>query len=198
MLLGADPADAVAGGQDLGEGAQVNHQALGIQALQGGQILALEPQLAIGVILDDGDLVTVDDLHELVAALQVPGAAGGVLEIGDDVDHLHPLGGGQDLLQLLHDHAAVVGGHLDEPGLAGLEGVDGAQIGRAFQQHHVTGIQEHPGGEIQALLGAGGHQDVVGVGVDVVLGQHPLGDLLAQTGMTLGGRILKSRAAVLL
>ena len=43
VLLGADPADAVAGGQDLGEGAQVNHQALGIQALQGGQILALEP-----------------------------------------------------------------------------------------------------------------------------------------------------------
>jgi hypothetical protein len=57
VLLGADPADAVAGGQDLGEGAQIDHQALGIQALQGGQILALEPQLAVGVILDDGDLV---------------------------------------------------------------------------------------------------------------------------------------------
>ena len=51
------------------------------------------------------------------------GAAGGVLEIGDDVDHLHPLGGGQDLLQLLHDHAAVIGGHFHKLGLAGLESV---------------------------------------------------------------------------
>ena len=187
MLLGADPAQTIAGGQNLGEGAQIDHQALGIQALQRGQGLTLEPQLAVGVILHHGDLIAVDDLHEPVAAVQIPGAAGGILEIGDDVDHLYPFGGGQDLFQLLHDHAAVVGGHLDEPGLAGLEGVDGAQVGRTLQQHHVAGVQKDPGGEIQTLLRAGGHQNVVCVGVDVVLGQHAVGNLLAQLGIAFSG-----------
>ena len=133
-----------------------------------------------------------------MTALQIPGAAGGVLEIGDDVDHLHALGGGQDLLQLGHDHAAVVGGNFDELGFTGLEGVDGAQIGGALQQHHIAGVQEHAGGEIQTLLGTGGHKDVILIGVDVVLCQHTLGDLLTQTGIALGGRILQSHAAVFL
>ena len=133
-----------------------------------------------------------------MTALQIPGTAGGVLEVGDDVDHLHPLGGGQDLLQLGHDHAAVVDGDFNELGLAGLEGVDGAQIGGAFQQHHITGVQEHAGGEIQTLLRTGGYQDVILVGVDIVLCQHTLSDLLAQTGITLGGRVLQRHAAIFL
>ena len=158
----------------------------------------LEAQLAAGVILNDGDLIAVDDLHELMTAIQIPGAAGGVLEIGDDVDHLHALGGGQDLLQLLHDHAAVIGGNFDELGLAGLERVDSAQIGGAFQQNHVAGVQEHAGREVQTLLRTGGDEDVILVGVDIVLGQHTLGDLLAQAGEALGGGILQSLAAMLL
>ena len=36
------------------------------------------------------------------------------------------------------------------------------------------------------------------VGVDIVLGQHTLGDLLAQAGEALGGGILQSLAAMLL
>ena len=198
LIGSADPAQTVAGSQDLGEGAQIDHQALGVQALQSGQILALETQLAVGVILDDGDLVPVDDVHELMTAIQIPGTAGGVLEIGDDVDHLHTLGGGQDLLQLGHDHAAIIGGDFDELGLAGLEGVDGTQIRGALQQHHVAGVQEHTTGEIQTLLGTGGHQNVVLIGVDVVLGQHTLGDLLAQTGIAFRRRILQSDTAIFL
>ena len=133
-----------------------------------------------------------------MTAIQIPGAAGGVLEIGNDVDHLHALGGGQDLLQLVHDHAAVIGGNFDELGLTGLERIDGAQVGGALQQHDVTGVQEHTCGEIQTLLGTGGDEDVILVGVDIVLGQHTLGDLLAQAGEALGGGILQRLAAMLL
>ena len=133
-----------------------------------------------------------------MTAVQIPGAAGGILEIGDDVDHLYPLGGGQDLLQLVHDHAAVIGGNFDELGLTGLERIDGAQVGGALQQHDVTGVQEHTCGEIQTLLGTGGDEDVILVGVDIVLGQHTLGDLLAQAGEALGGGILQRLAAMLL
>ena len=39
---------------------------------------------------------------------------------------------------------------------------------------------------------------MVGVGVNVVLGQHTLGNLLTQTGEALGGRILQSGTAILL
>ena len=133
-----------------------------------------------------------------MTAIQIPGTAGGVLEIGDDVDHLHALGGGQNLLQLLHDHAAVVGGNFDKGRLASLEGVDSAQIGGALQQHHVAGVQEHAGREVQTLLGTGGHQNVILIGLDVVLRQHTLGDLLTQTGIAFGGRILQGHTAIFL
>ena len=198
LILSADPAQTVSGSQDLGEGAQIDHQTLGVQALQCGHILTLEAQLTVGVILDDGDLIAIDDLHELMTAIQIPGAAGGVLEIGNNVDHLHALGGGQDLLQLVHDHTAVIGGNFDELGLAGLERIDGAQVGGALQQHDVTGVQEHAGREVQTLLRTGGDEDMILVGVDIVLGQHTLGDLLAQARETLSGGILQRLAAVLL
>ncbi len=133
-----------------------------------------------------------------MTAFQIPCAAGGVLEIGNDVDHLHALGGGQDLLQLVHDHAAVIGGNFDELGLAGFERVNGTQVGGALQQHDVAGVQEHTCGEIQALLGTGGYQDMVLVGVDVVLNEHTLGDLLTQAREALGGGILQCFTAMLL
>ena len=190
LILSADPTQTIAGCQNLGEGTQIDHQTLGVKALQSGQIVSLEAQFAIGIVLNNRDLVLVDDIHELMTTIQIPSAAGGILEIGDDINHLHTLGGGQDLFQLFHDHAAVIGGNFNKGRLASLEGVDSAQIGGAFQQHHVAGVQEHTGGEIQTLLRTGGHQNVVSVGVDIVLCQHTLGDLLAQTGITFGGRIL--------
>ena len=92
----AYPAETVAGGEDLGEGAEVDHEILGVHRLECGQELALEAQLAVGVILDNGNLILVHDLHESLAALKRPCASAGVLEIGDDVDHLHVFGGGED------------------------------------------------------------------------------------------------------
>ena len=198
LILSADPTQTIAGRQNLGEGTQIDHQTLGVKALQGRQIVAFKAQFAIGIVLNNRDLVLVDDIHELMPAIQIPSAACGVLEIGDDIDHLHALGGGQDLFQLFHDHAAIIGGNFNKGRLASLEGVDSAQIGGAFQQHHVAGVQEHTGGEIQTLLRTGGHQNVVSVGVDIVLCQHTLGDLLAQTGITFGGRILQCHAAIFL
>ena len=198
LLVGAGPADAVAGGHDFGEGAHVDDEALGIHALEGGLILALEAQLTIGVILNGGDAVLVDDLHEFLPPLQGPGAAAGVLEIGDDVDELHVLGGGQDLVQLLHDHAVLVGGDLHKLGLIGVEGVDGAQVGGAFHNNDVAGVDEQLCHIVQALLAAGGENDVVGGGVDGVLGFHAFHDLFPQGQVALGGAILQGGAALLI
>ena len=197
LLVGDDPAHAEARGEDLGEGAEVDDQALGVHALERGQILALEAQVAVGVVLDGGHAVLVDDLHELLAALQRPGAAGGVLEVGDDIDELDVRRGREDLVQLFHDHAVLIGGDGDEVGLILLEGVDRAEIARALEHDVVARVEEELAQEVQALLAAGGDEDVAGIGVDVVLGGDALANLLAQAQVAVGGAVLHGDAALL-
>ncbi len=139
----------------------------------------------------------VDDLHEFSAAFERPGASAGVLEIRDDIDHLDIPGGGKDIVQLLHDHAAVIGRHFLEDRLAELEGVDGAEVGWAFHQHDVARIDKETCGKIQTLLAAGGHDDMIGRGVDGVLLKQAVGNLLSQAQQTLRRTVLQRGASVL-
>ena len=152
LAVGADPAETVAGSQDLGEGAEEDYEALGVHALECGQVLALEAKLAVGVVLDDGDLVLVDDLHELLTTLHGPSAAGRILEVGDNIDHLDGLIGCKNLLELFHDHAVAVGGDSNEVGLAGLECVKCAEVGRALDDDGVAGVNENTGRVVKTLL----------------------------------------------
>ena len=197
LAVGADPTETVAGSKDLGEGAEVDHEILGVHRLECGQELALEAQLAVGVILDNGNLILVHDLHESLAALKRPCASAGVLEIGDDVDHLHVFGGGEDAVKLLHYHAAVVSRDFDELRLAGLERADSAEVGRAFHHDHVAGVQEEARAVVQTLLAARSYHYVVCVRVDAVFRGEAIGDLLPQGQVALRGAVLKRGAAVL-
>ena len=197
LAVCADPAEAVAGGEDLREGAEEYDKTLGVHALECGQVLALEAELAVGVIFNNGNLVLVYDLHELLAALQRPGAAGGVLEVGDDVDHLDVLGGCKNLLELFHDHAVAVGGDSNEVGLAGLECVECAEVGRALDDDDVALVAEHACRVVQTLLRAGGNEDVVRAGLDVELCLHTVGDLLTEVLEAVGAGVLKSNSALL-
>ena len=119
------------------------NEALGVHALERGQVLAFKAEFAVGVILNDGDLVLIDDVDELLAALERPGAAGRVLEVGDDVDHLDSVVGGEDLFKLFHNHAVAVGGDSNEVGLAGLESVQSAEVGRALDDDDIALIAEN-------------------------------------------------------
>ena len=197
LAVCADPAETVAGSEDLGEGAEEYYEALGVHALECGQVLAFEAELAVGVILNNGNLVLVYDLHELLAALEGPGAAGGVLEVGDNIDHLDVLGGSQNLFELFHDHAVAVGGDSDEVGLAGLKGVECAEVGRALDDDDITLIAEYASGVIQTLLRAGGHEDVVSAGLDVELCFHAVSDLLTEVLEAVGAGVLESNSALL-
>ena len=198
LAIGADPAQTVAGRQDLGEGAKEDNEALGVHALERGQVLALEAELAIRVILNDGDLVLVDDVHELLAALERPGAAGRILEVGDDVDHLDVLGRGKHFLELFHDHAVAVGGDGDKVRLAGLESVQSAKVGRALDNDDIALVAENTRRVIQTLLRAGGHEDVVSAGLDVELCFHAVGDLLTEVLEAVGAGVLERDLALLL
>ena len=194
---GVDPAHAEAGGEDLGEGAEVDDQILFVHAAQRGQELALEAQVAVGVVLDRGDLILVDDLHELLAALKRHRAAGGILEVGDDVDELDVFGRGKHAVQLFHDHAVLVGGHLDKVGLILLEGVDRAEIGGAFQHDDVAGVEKQLADEVETLLAAGRQDQMIGVGDDVVLRGQTVGDLIAQMLGAFGHAVLQRGGAAL-
>ena len=198
LAVSADPAQTVAGRQDLGEGAQEDNEALGVHALERGQVLTFKAELAIGVILNDGDLVLIDDVHELLAALERPGAAGRVLEVGDDVDHLDVLGRGEHFLKLFHDHAVAVGGDGDKVRLAGLESVQGAEVGRALNDDDIALVAENTCRVIQTLLRARGHENVVRAGLDVELRFHAIGDLLTEVLKAVGAGVLECDSALLI
>ena len=198
LTVGADPAKTVAGREDLGERAEEDNKALGVHALERGQVFALKAELTVRVILNNGDLVLVDDLHELFAALERPGAAGRILEVGDDVDHLDILRRGEYLFQLFHDHAVAVGGDGNKVRLTGLECVQCAEIGGALNDDHIALIAEHARGIVQALLRAGGHEDVISSGFDVELRFHAVSDLLTEVLKTVGAGVLERDFALLL
>ena len=86
---------------------------------------ALVAQTAVGVVLDDHEVVLVGKLDEALAALARHGDAAGVLEVGDGVEHLQALVALADALELLfqqiHAHALVVEGHGVNLGLVGVE-----------------------------------------------------------------------------
>jgi len=94
------PPHSKPGAEDLGEAPQEDHQPLFIHGLQAGKIVALEPQLGVGAVLQDRDGPPGDDLHEPLPPLQGPASSRGVLEVGDDVDKLRPFRF-QDFLQRL-------------------------------------------------------------------------------------------------
>ena len=193
LLAGRDPADTHAGREDLGEGAEVHDQFLRIHALKRREVLALEPKVSIGVVLNGGNLILIDDIHELLSALQRPGASARVLEIGDDIDELDILRGGKDTVQFFHDHAIFIRRNLDKLRLILPESIDRAKIARALQNDDVAGIQEELADEVQALLAAGGQDNLCRIDGDIVLFQHALGDLLSQRSPAVGRTVLQCR-----
>jgi hypothetical protein len=75
------------------------------------------------------------------------------------------------------------------------EGGEGADVGGPFGHDHVAGVAEHPGDEVEGLLGALGDDHVAAGAVDALV-PHQLGEDLAQprvalpTGVLEGGRAL--------
>ncbi len=127
----------------------------------------LEAELAVGVVLDDPDVVLLDDLHELAAALERPGAPRRVLEVRDDVDRLRVRVGAQRLFEGGGVHPVVVGRHLDPARADDVPGGDRAEVGRALAEDDVPLVEEELARQVEALLRAGRDEDLVGGDVRV-------------------------------
>ena len=189
-----DEADAQAGSQHLGERAHVDH-ALGVACSQGQGRLLLVPEVAVGIVLDQGDVPFPGHLHEGLTAGIAHGAAGGILEVGQHIGQTRLVGTAADLPgEVLDQHAFVIAVHADGHGLHGGEGLQRAEVGGLLDQQTAALVQEHLADQVQRLLAAGGDQDLLGIDVP---GQE-VGNCLAQRGKAFGGRVLQGCGAVAL
>ena len=133
------------------------------------------------------------DLEDLGAPRGGQRDAGRVVEVRDRVEELDPLAGRagrRDRLAQRLGHQAV-GVHLGvhHVALVGLEDAQRADVRRRLADHHVAGVAEDPGDQVDRLLRADGDHDVVGVRLDALQAHH-VGDLLAQLGDALARAVL--------
>ena len=194
-MLSSNPAKTQARAEDFGEGAQEHNQALGIHRFQGRQNSAFITQLAIRIILQYRQVVFINNFHEFLAAFQRPGAAGRVLEVRDYIDELAVRGGFQNFVQLFRNQAAVVSRNLNEVRLISIEGIQCAEVGRAFAENNIAGIQEQLACEVQALLRAGSNQNVIRINVGVIFIGHAFSNFCTQGRTAFGGCILQQLTA---
>ena len=64
-----DPADAHAGGEDLGEGPRINGVARLVEGEDRRQVFAVEAHVPVGIVLEDGEAVALRDRGQLLAPL---------------------------------------------------------------------------------------------------------------------------------
>ena len=161
----ADPTDAKARREDLRDGAQVDDAV--VLRLQRNHMPALVAQTAVGVVLDDQEVVLVRKLNQALAALARHGDAAGILEIGNGIEHLQAFVALADapefLFQQIHAHALVVEGHGMNFGLVGVECGKRRQVGGTFHQNDVALVEECLAEQVQRLLRARSKQHLVGL-----------------------------------
>ncbi len=198
QLLGADGVPhPETGGDDFGEGTAVADDALGVHGLDGGDVGAGEPQVPVGVILQDHDARFFADAVHLLALLQGHSDAGGVLEVGDEVEEfcpgLIPDGG----LQPVDGDAVLLHVDAHQLGPAGAEGVEGPDEGGIFAEDGIPLVHQALGSQLDGLLGPAG--DDAAVPLLHQAGLPPVGELLGglpQLGVALGNRILEGGGGV--
>ena len=89
----------------------------------------------------------------------------------------------------------LVHGDVHDLALVGPEHPECTDIAGRFAEHHVTGVAEQPGDQVETLLGTDGDGDVVGVRGDA-LQLHDLTDRLPEHRLTLPGAVLHGAATV--
>ena len=192
-----DPADAHAGGDNLGEGAE--HAALltqlSAEAVGRG---AGEAKLTVGVVLQQQDIAALEDLNDAVMHFLGIAQAGGILEVGDQVGEFGFRVIFDGLGQLVTVNAVGVHGNRQYDRVKHVEGLQGNQIGGVFDNDLVSGVDHGGADHGQGLLGAVGNDDVVGAHIVNAHGLIAAGNPLAQSRPAGGGAVLQSGDAVLL
>ena len=162
-----------------------------VQALDGRQGLPAEPQVAVGVVLQDQNVILHRQLIDPAAFFHRHGDAGGILEVGNGVEEPDGSAFPECCLQGVHIDAVLLHGNSTETGAGCTEGIQTAQEGGFFAENDVAGVAEDPGSEIAALLGTGDDDTVIKLPAAAIPGLHPAGHRPAQGRISLGDTVLK-------
>ena len=197
LVAHAHPADAHAGGDDLGECAE--HAALLAQLLaetvgRG----AGKTQLTIRVILQHDDVRAPEDLHDAVMHFLTVAQAGGVLEVRDDISKLRIRVSLHGRRQLVAVDAVGVDGDRQDLGIKEVERLQRDEVGRVLDDHLITGVEHTRADHRQHLLRAVGDDDVVGRHAVDAHRLIALCDPLAQRQVALRAAVLQRHDAVFL
>ena len=155
-----------------------------------------EPQLAVGRVLDDGQVVPAGDVQQHPAARQRPGPAGGVLELRHHVDKPATLAHGDSVLQRPGQHSLFIRRHRHELRPVAAEGADRRQVGRSLAEDRVALVQEHLPDQVERLLRARRHEHLLRWDLRAAALLHLARDQRPQRGNALRGRVLERRRAV--
>ena len=178
-------------GQDLGEGTGIDHNAVRIHTLNGGQRLTGHPQVAIRVVLQDQHTILLGKGVHLLPFLQAHGGARGVLEIGNGVDK----SGGRVLLQ--HPlqsggvHTVCLHRHTGQLTTVGAEAVQRANKGRFLADHRIAFVAQHLGNQVHNLGRTADDQQIVPVGTDLFSPGKPVPHRVPQGLIPLGHAVLQ-------
>jgi hypothetical protein len=124
------------------------------------------------LVLDQPGVVLVGQGGERPAAVVGQHRAPRVVAARHHVDE-PGVAGRQDAGDPGGQHTGAVAADGGEPGPRPRVGVDGAGVGRRLDRHDVARLDQQPGGERHGLLGAGGHDDLLGGR------RHPVGGVEA-------------------
>ena len=162
------------GGEDDGVGA----------GERGDRRRAVVVQRAVleGVVLDDRHPRLRGQLGQLAPPAHGEQRSRRVVERGHEVQGRGP-GGGHCGTDAAYVDAVVVHRHRRQAGTAVAEHVERAGEAGRLHHHGVTRPDQQLRRQVHRLLGAGGHQDLVGLGRGAVAGQHR-GEGVPQFGQT--------------
>ena len=153
--------------------------------------LLLEVEVPVEVALHHRHPVLDGELQHAAAALGRQHRARGVLEGRDQVDELRPVTR-ERLLQRVDAHAVVVDRQADDVGPRPPEREERARIGGALRQDDVARGEESPGEDVQPLLAAGRHEDLLGRRADAARAE-PARQGLPEEGIAPGrGRVVEA------
>ena len=157
-LGGHEVAEPQPGHQRLGEGAEVEHPPRVVHRVQRLERPLGEPELAVVVVLDHRTPVPAREVEQRPPPVERERRAGREL-VGRRREHEPGRG-----RQLVDDQPLVVDPDRHHPGAVRREHVARQRVAGLLDRHHVAGGDEHPGDEVEGLLGAVGDQHLVGRG----------------------------------
>ena len=180
-----------AGRQHLGKAADIRHIPIFIKGFDRGNMLPFKPQVAVGIVLEHEEPVALGELQDPLPFFQTGGDAGGVLEIGDQVEEFDVRLGFERLFQRREIDPVLFQRHADQPRAEGFDGIERAHKTGRLAQHHVARVAQHFSHQLDGLLGAAGDQELVERPPDPVFLLQVRFEALPQRAVAFGCAVLE-------